>query len=221
MSPIPVSSPHTLQEAVAELSMAQDVPDARLLDEVVRRYPELGDELTEVAVALALDAQRERHTSEPAIDPKHLSPAVRRSLQHFQDRLRGLAGNPQMPRHAARLGTPPSASTDPPNPFARLPRSGFRALAERLNANTVFVCKLRDRQIDPDTIPLDFQRRVARELDMPLEALQAHFAARPSMGSGQYFKSDGKPKIGERQSFEEAVRNSDLGEAQQRSLLKS
>lgn len=217
MSPIPAPSPHTLPDALAELSMAQDVPDARLLDEMVRRYPDYGDELTELAVALALDAQRERHTPEPAIDPKRLSPAVRRSLKHFQDRLRAL--EPQSTPRPAAAGTGIHIASAP-NPFSRLDRSAFRALAERLNANTVFVCKLRDRQIDPDTIPAGFQRRVAKELDIPLEAMQAHFAARPSMQAGQYFKADGKPHSGGRQSFEEAVKSSDLTQAQQRSLLK-
>lgn len=224
MSPIPASSPNTLPDALAELSMAQDIPDARLLDEVVRRYPEFGDELTEFAVALALDAQRARHTNEPALDPKTISPAVRRSLQHFQDRLGGFPDK-IAPQHEApgsdRPHRSPVSSADPPNPFQCLDRSGFRALAERLNANAVFVCKLRDRQIDPDTLPLSFQRRVAKELDITLSAIQAHFAARPTLQAGQYFKADGKPHVGARQSFEEAVRSSNLTEAQQRALLKA
>jgi hypothetical protein len=210
---------HALREALHELSAAQDVPDARLLDEVVRRYPQLGGELTEFAVALALDALRERRAlaTEPASDPDAVSPAVNRAVRHFKDRLlqAGRAGPPPQARNS-----PDARVAEPPNPFQALDRSEFRALAERLNANAVFVCKLRDRQIDPDTIPLAFQRRVAQELDMPLEAVQAHFAARQAIQAGQFFKADGKPVVGARQSFEEAVRSSALTETQQKALLE-
>ena len=47
------ASPHSLREAFYALSVAQDIPDAKLLDDVVRRYPEFGEELTEFAIALA------------------------------------------------------------------------------------------------------------------------------------------------------------------------
>jgi len=196
--------------------MAQEVPDARLLDQMIQRYPGLASELTEYAVVLALDALRTAEP-EPVGDPKTMSPAINRAFKHFQDRL-------QAANKHRRPGPRPETDirlADPPNPFQGLQRNEFRALAERLHANTVFVCKLRDRQIDPDTIPLNFQQRVADELEIPLAAVQAHFAARPAMQRGQYFKADSKPAAGSQQSFEDAVRNSGLSDDQQRSLLKS
>ena len=42
MSQTPDASPHALREAFYALSTAQDVPDAKLLDDVVRRYPQFG-----------------------------------------------------------------------------------------------------------------------------------------------------------------------------------
>jgi hypothetical protein len=211
---------HALREALYELSMAKEVPDKALLDDLVRRYPQLGEEITEYAVALAIDAVREREVAEAeqAIDFDNVSPMVQEAMQQFQDRLfppQSTAGPAAPPvRVAARVA-------DPPNPFSSLDRRGFRALAERLHANPVFVCKLRDRQIDPDTIPLTFQQRVADELETPLELVQAHFAARQSMQGVQYFKADAKPVVGAQQSFEEAVRSSDLTEEQQDALLKT
>ena len=58
----------------------------------------------------------------------------------------------------------------------RIPR-----FAGRLNANAVFVGKLRDRQIDPATMTPGFQKRVADELKAPLDVVVAHFlrARRP------------------------------------------
>ena len=72
------------------------------------------------------------------------------------------------------------------------PRNEFRAFAARLNANGVFVGKLRDRQIDPDTMTPGFQRRVADELKAPLDVVVAHFAARQAAPTGQFFKAEGQ-----------------------------
>ena len=210
-------SPRALREALYVLSTEQDVPDAQLLDDVVRRYPEFGEELTEFAIAIAVDALRGDRVvedAEGAIDPSAVSPAVSRAMSHFQNRL-----------HAVTPGAVEARSTradiaDAPNPFSGLPRNEFRAFAARLNANTVFVGKLRDRQINPATMTLGFQRRVADELKAPLDVVVAHFASRQGAPTGQFFKAEGKPSIGAQQSFEEAVRSSGLNEAQQKFLLE-
>ena len=211
------ASPRALREALYVLSAEQDVPDAKLLDDVVRRYPEFGEELTELAIAIALDALRGERVvedAERAIDPSVVSPAVSRAMSHFQNRL-----------HAVTEGTAEARNirgdiTDAPNPFSGLPRNEFRAFAVRLNANGAFVGKLRDRQIDPDTMTPGFQRRVADELKAPLDVVVAHFAGRPGAPIGQFFKAEGKPSTDAQQSFEEAVRTSGLNEAQQQFLLE-
>jgi hypothetical protein len=212
------ASPRALREAFYVLSTAQDVPDAKLLDDVVRRYPQFSEELTEFAIAIAVDAlggERAVDTAEDAIDPGAVSPAVSRAMSHFQNRLHGLTTG----AGAAHGATVLSKGVDAPNPFLSLPRTEFRALAERLNANSVFLGKLRDRQIDPATMTFGFQKRVADELSVPLNVVAAHFVAEQVFSARQFYKAEGKPSTSARQTFEEAVRNSGLSEAQQRSLL--
>jgi hypothetical protein len=212
------ATPRALREAFYVLSTAQDVPDAKLLDDVVRRYPHFSEELTEFAIAIAVDAlggERAVETAEAAIDPGAVSPAVSRAMSHFQNRLHGLTTAAGAAHGAPAL----SKGVDAPNPFVSLPRNEFRALAERLNVNGVFVGKLRDRQIDPGTMTFGFQKRVADELRVPLNLVAAHFAAEPVASARQFYKAEGKPSASARQTFEEAVRNSGLSEAQQRSLL--
>jgi hypothetical protein len=213
------ANPHSLREAFYALSVAQDVPDAKLLDDMVRRYPEFGEELTEFAIALAVDSLRgERviEAAEAALDPNVVSPAVSRAISHFQNRLHAVTAGERATE--TKPATP--ASPDAPNPFAALPRPEFRALAERLNANAVFVGKLRDRQIDPRTMTPGFQRRVAEELKAPLEVVVAHFAASQTAPVRQFFKAETKPSAGDQQTFEEAVRSCGLTEAQQQALLE-
>jgi hypothetical protein len=212
------ASPRALREAFYVLSIAQDVPDAKLLDDVVRRYPQFSEELTEFAIAIAVDGlggERAVETAEAVIDPSVVSAAVSRAMSHFQNRLHGLTTGAGATHEATAL----SKGVDAPNPFLGLPRNEFRALAERLNANGVFVGKLRDRQIDSGTMTLGFQGRVADELRVPLDVVAAHFAAAHVVPARQFYKAEGKPLTSARQTFEEAVRNSGLSEAQQRSLL--
>lgn len=204
-----------LREAFYELSVAQDVPDAKLLDELVRRYPQLGDELTELAIAIALDALRGDRAVEAAqaAMPAAVSPGVSRALSHFQHQLH-VTGKGATGQQAETAQKGPVA-----NPFSKLPTDEFKGLAARLNVSSIFVMKLRDRQIDPQTIPARFEQRVAEELSVPLELIHAHFAARPALQAGQYFKAEGKPAVGAQQSFEQAVRSSGMSAEQQKGLL--
>ena len=217
MSQTTDATPRALREAFYVLSTAQDVPDARLLDDIVRRYPQFGQELTDFAIAIAVDALRGGRAveaAEAAIDPTVVSPAVSRAMSHFQNRLHAVAAD------AARVKSTRVSIADAPNPFSALQRSEYRAFAARLNANAVFVGKLRDRQIDPATMTPGFQSRVAEELKAPLDVVVAHFAARQAAPTGQFFKAEGKPATGIQQSFEESVRSSGLSEAQQKFLLE-
>jgi hypothetical protein len=92
-------------------------------------------------------------------------------------------------------------------------------LANRLNVNTLFVAKLRDRQIDLNTMTTGFRKRVADELNVPVDVIVAHFAAQTETGSRQFYKAEQKPTVEGRQSFEEAVRSSGLTAEQQRDLM--
>lgn len=216
MSQILNASPRALREAFYVLSTAQDLPDAKLLDDLVRQYPQYGGELTEFAIAIAVDAlrgDRVVEAAEAAIDPSVVSPAVSRAMSHFQNRLHAVTTG------AAEAVNVATNVSDAPNPFIGLPRSEFRAFAGRLNANAVFVGKLRDRQIDPATMTPGFRKLVADELKAPLDVVVAHFAARQAAPAGQFFKAEGKPSTGAQQSFEEAVKSSGLSVDQQRYLL--
>ena len=58
--------PDALREAFYLLSTAQDFPDAKLLDEVVRRYPQFSEELTDFAISIAVDALQGEYAVEAA-----------------------------------------------------------------------------------------------------------------------------------------------------------
>lgn len=211
----PAKTDASLQDAMYALSVAARVPDAELLDAFVRRFPQHADALTEFAIELIADAMLDGN-EEPDMpaDPDAVSPAVSRAMSRFQNRLVAV-------RKGRGAGSPARAIASPVrNPFASLDREGFRTLASRINANTVLLAKLRDRQIDPASMPPEFCRRIAEEMDEPLEALTAHLSAPVAATQArQFYKSKGKPVPQARQSFTQAVRGSGLSAEQRRRLL--
>jgi hypothetical protein len=196
-----------LRDAMYAMSLAKPIPDAELLDDFVRRYPQHADALTEFAIELAIDALMEGEVEEaiPA-DPDAISPVVSRVMSQFENQL--------YERRQARAATPPAraATASVANPFA--------PLASRIDVSAAMLSKLRDRQIDPVTIPKGFCTFVADEMDIPEEALTAHLFAVPEISSArQFYKAEGKPAATAKQSFEQAVQNSGLNDEQQRRLL--
>ena len=209
-----------LREVLYDFSQAKRVPDAELLDDFVRQFPQYADTLTEFAIELAMDALRPEPTidAKAEIDLSQMSPAVSRAMSRFRNRLNSVRQTTSPDSNRA----PIIEVADAPNPFSTLNRAAFRALAVRIGANTVFVAKLRDRQIKPDTIPSGFLQFLANVLKTSLDFVTAHFAAPPSTSTMalQFYKADDKPDGNQQQSFVEAVKSSGLSEDQQHQLLR-
>lgn len=206
----------SLRDAMYAMSLAKAVPDAELLDEFARLYPKYADALTEFAIELAIDSLMHRSDEEdvPA-DVDVISDVVSRVMSQFENQL--------FERRQARAATPPAraATASVENPFAALDRQEFRALVSQLDVNSAFLSKLRDRTIEPISIPKAYCRHLAQEMDEDADAMAAHlYAPQESVAAGrQLYKAEGKPAATARQSFEEAVKTSGLSEEQQRRLL--
>jgi hypothetical protein len=202
-----------LRDAMYEMSLARPFPDAEQLDEFVRRYPDYADALTAFAIELAIDAVKNCDDDfELVADPDSISPVVSRVISQFQNRLFDIS----------RLQAPaaPVRTATIVNPFAALDRIRFRSLAAELDMNTALLSKVRDRHLEPATIPNGFYRHVAEQMNEGIDVLKAHFYAPPEAATAnQYYKADGKPNVHARQTFEEAVRGSGLTAEQQRRLL--
>jgi hypothetical protein len=206
-----IRSAESLQDALYALALAKPAPDAAVLDDLVRRYPQHAAQLTDMAVALALDVLADRNDEPVLEDVSGTSPAVGRAMSRFQNRL-----------YAVRKSFQPTNANIAPesaNPFSSLDRAELRGLGGRLGGNTVFAMKLRDRVIDSDTMTEGFRRHVAETMRAPLEVVLAHFAGRSEMTAQVHYKAEQKPAIGRKQSFEEAVRSSGLTPEQQAFLL--
>ena len=201
-----------LRDVLYEFSLAKPIPDADLLDEYVREFPQYAGELVDFAVSLALDVPQDE-APQPVADPQQVSPAVSRAMSRFHNHL-----------HAARRAQSTPAQHSVPhavvNPFLALSRDALRALAVQLGANALFVVRLRDRQIAPVTFSKGFVRLVADKLGASVDEVVAHFSAPASMAAPQFLKAEGKPERARQQSFEDAVRASGLTPEQEHRLLE-
>lgn len=206
-----IRSAGSLQDALYALALAKPIPDAAVLDDLVRRYPHCAAQLTDMAVELALEALADRDEKPALGDVSGTSPAVGRAMSRFHNRLYMVT--------KARQPSNISSAPESPNPFATLGRAELRGLGSRLGSNTVFAMKLRDRVIDPDTMTEGFRRHVAETMRAPLDVVIAHFAGRPELAAHTHYKAEQKPETGKKQSFEEAVRSSGLTPEQQAFLL--
>lgn len=201
-----------LRDVLYEFSLAKPIPDADLLDEYVRQFPQYADELVDFAVSLALDAPQDEAPTHAA-DPLHVSPAVSRAMSSFHNHLHAT-------RQVQATPTQNSAPQAVVNPFLALSRDALRALAVQLGANALFVVRLRDRQIAPDTFTKGFLRLLAEKLGASVDDVVAHLFAPASTAAPQFLKADGKPEPADQQSFDEAVKASGLTPEQEQRLLE-
>jgi hypothetical protein len=203
-----------LRDVLYAFSLAKATPDAELLDEYVRRYPNHAEVLTDFAIEMIVDAAKDAIEGTPELGELKVTETVSRVMSRFQNRLFDMRGG-----EATDAGHVSSSIVPVTNPFAVLDRKAFRELTRSLQANPVFMAKLREREIDPGTMTDGFQRRIAAETRAPLDLVVAHFGARSEVRAGQFYRANEKPTSASKQSFEEAVKTSGLTEEQQRYLL--
>jgi len=92
------NSSKSLRDVLYDFSLAQEVPDADLLDEYAKLYPSYAVELTEFAIDMFLDAKRGTDEAVQAFERESVSPAVSRAMSAFQVALQESRG-----RHGAAV----------------------------------------------------------------------------------------------------------------------
>lgn len=202
--------PAELEEALYAFATAPQGPTAKDLDELTRRFPTFAHELTDIAVELALEAlTQDEHVD---VIEEATSPAISRAMSNFNNRLYEI--------EAQKRGLETKSAMPNQGPFASLRPDGIAALATRLGANRLFVVKLRDRLINPETISKGFRSFLAKCMSLSVGEINLHLDAQPTLAYGTRYKSAEKPTADARQSFEEAVKSSNLTEDQQTRLLE-
>lgn len=96
----------------------------------------------------------------------------------------------------------------------------FADLARRLNVPRSILGAVRDRLVEPSTVPARFLQRLAQAVDSSAETVAAYLSLPPTAGCALSFKSDVKPSAPNQVSFAELVSRTQLTEAQRAELSR-
>lgn len=198
-----------LSEVMNDLALAQEKPDAELLEEFTRRYPAYAEQLTDYAIELAIQFDIDAAALPPSQTPE-TSAAAMRAMSRFQNR-------------QFELRAPPSSgstTTARHNPFASLSTKQMRSVVEALGITSPLLIKLRDRLIRGETIPEWFRLQLAEKLGVPIAVLDEYLAGPPNLPAAASFKAEGKPQRNEKEAFLDAVAGAGLDAEQQAALQR-
>jgi hypothetical protein len=203
---------HALDDVLYQFTLAHPRPDADAVEDYVRDYPQYARDLTELAIDLAIEARLPSVEDTVAARTVEDEGSLERAISRFQN---GLFERSQVTAVTEAAPHAPAAN----DPFSGLDRAAMREVARALNANTVFVMKLRDRRIRPDTMTPGFLTAAAQALNAANDEFCLYVGAPRAMVGGRRYKADGQPGATDKETFEEAVRGSGLTPEQETFLL--
>lgn len=182
------------EEEVLLAFAVEPTHDRKTLERYLSEFPEHSIALVDCSIELMLDSTRSDNVVEPTED------TVEPAWQRFQAIM--------------------SVDDDAPhiNPFAKLNSTAFKSLAKRLDITNLLLVRLRDRAIEPMTIPIRLIQKLAAELEVTVDAVLAFLNGSPSMISNHSFRSSVKPMVINQITFQEAIETSQLTESQKNTL---
>ena len=185
-------------EAILYAFAVEPNHDRNTLERYLRQYPDLTDDLIDLASEFRLG---------DALGPSPLSmppdTGGEAAWQEF------LACTP----HEA-------CSNKAANPFARFRGETFASLADALNVPRSFLTPFRDGLVTAGSIPERFVRRLAQAMNASVESLRQYFADPQPGLVARAFKSDGKPSHQGQKTFRDLVESTEMSDEQRQLLLQ-
>lgn len=175
--------------------------DRTTLDRYLAKYPELTEELIDVAFELRL-AEAESHIPTQAEATTGLGP------QQAWQKL--IAGGPAKA----------TAGTKPRTFMSKFRGQAFADLATRLNVPRSILTAFRDRLVEPLSVPEQFLRRFADAAESSLEEVREYLSNPPLVIATAQFKADKKPAQQGRVTFRHLVENTEMTDEEREVLLK-
>lgn len=187
-------------------------PNPAILERYCTQYPQFARELTDHAVQWLIgEAMAVAEPSSSSVEHSS-SGLVSRAISRLYDRIRE--------RDLARSGTPVRGQQSH-GVFEGLGVERVREIRDELGLDTPLMSKLRNRLIDPETVPRAFLERFAKSLQRSVDEIVGYLKLPPTVHAQASFKAEGKPMTGaQRESFDDAVRKSSLDEECRRAVLK-
>lgn len=186
------------KDAVLDAFAAEPVHDRSTLERYFRDYPNLSEELIDLAAELRFSADIGGTEEGVISDPK-----LNTAWENF------LAAGPK-----------PAAVTAAVDIFAQFKGQAFATLSGKLDIPRSILTAVRDRLIIPSSVPIGFIRRFSEATNITVEVVKTYLAQASQAPVGLAFKSDQKPSQQGQESFRRLVENTAMSESQRLLLLR-
>lgn len=172
--------------------------DRETLERYLRKYPELAEDLIDLSHELTIAVALRNKDVGPLPDPK--------AEEAWQALL--------------KCGPITSPALDQNTAFANLKGAALVELATKMDIPRSLLTALRDRLVEPSTIPMRFLSRLANASGSAIKAIQQYLALPPVTADGLQFKADSRPSNQGRVPFRKLVDDTQMTEEQRAALLR-
>lgn len=173
----------------------EPIHDHKTLERYLSEYPEYSEVLVDCSIEFRLDIDRRKSVA----DSKEEN--VENAWQRFQVAMK-------------------VENDVPVNLFAKISPTTFKSLVKRLDISNLFLIRLRDRAIEPITIPKCFIEKIAAEMRVTSDTVSNFLNSTPNLTLNNSFRTSSETKEITQISFQEAIETSQLTESQ-KNLLKN
>lgn len=186
------------REAILYAFAVEPNRDQNTLNRYLTEYPDLADELIDLAFELRFaDAQ----------SPSQTAPVADSGSQSAWDEFVACAPGKSKPVKAGSF-------------LSKFRGQAFADLASRLKVPRSILTALRDRIVEPLSIPERFLCRFAEAAESSLQEVREYLAHPPLVIGTAQFKSDTKPAPQGRVTFRHLVENTEMSDEDREELLK-
>jgi hypothetical protein len=202
---------YSLEEVLDAYVAATTKPSREKLAEWVKRFPQYADELADFTVAW-IQTEHFPENREMSVDPNtrnHIGMEMARRVYE-----RRIAEHDAQTSYVhSHLDSLLKAGTE----------AGLSAdqLKDEFNLSMVMMRKMENRFLLSETIPADLIQRMAQTLKRNIQEVLSYLNQEPMIPDGVRLKSHQSPKIGQKESFFDALRKDDSLNEDQRTYWLS
>lgn len=177
----------------------EPIHDQKTLERYLLKYPDLADDLVDLSYELRV-SDSIAPSSEPLVEEV---PAWQQAWQQF-------------------VGSKPKVvnSERADNPFVNFRGQAFVELANLLKLPRSILSALRDRLVDPASIPEMLISRLAAATELSPDQTRNYFLLPPAMIGTAEFKADKKPGPVGRVTFQKLVESTQMSDEERKCLLE-
>ncbi|MHB0958779.1 MAG: hypothetical protein ACYC0X_15460 [Pirellulaceae bacterium] len=172
--------------------------DRETLERYLRKHPELAEDLIDLSHELTIAVALKGKDVGPLPDPK------------AEDAWQALL----------KCGPSTSPAVDQNTAFANLKGAALVELAATLDIPRSLLTALRDRLVEPSTIPMRFLSRLANASGSAIKGIQQYLALPPGTADGLQFKADSRPANQGQVPFRKLVDDTPMTDEQREALLR-